>query len=112
MRHASAVNYVNGRRGIDDAGHVDVRGNSQIFSQIFSKIVLLRFLELSANSDELSVNCQKSNTTGLAKGRTTRARKIDARSQPSGRGRRWVSGMSFKTVPSLRGPIFSRFRAV
>ena len=41
-------------------------------SQIFSKIVILRFLELSANSDELSGKCQTSNTTGLAKGRATR----------------------------------------
>ena len=38
----------------------------------------------------------------------TRARKIDARSQPSVR----VTRRPFETVPSLRGPIFSRFRAV
>ena len=35
---------------------------------------------------------------------------IDASSQPSVRVRLWVSRWSFETVPSLRTPIFSRFR--
>ena len=39
-------------------------------------------------------------------------KQIDAGSQPSVRVRRRVSSMSSETVPSLRAPIFSRFRAV